>query len=706
MKSSSQKKTLGFVILFYVSITGINAQSKAHELSEFAIIDPTYSSYAKKPASNLNEATPWIYGAAELECWRLDLLRKRKDSAELRVRYPGVFHIPYNSGSFRLKLSNPEAIETIRFRSVGQGSLYINGSFVDSFPASDSLQYLTLKEPTIVNQIQFDIETQNEPIALIVESRGVATLLENWEWRAQGKMWETAYPFSQNILNLPPHKLENPTIELTPNKVGDNLFDFGKELMGYINIKSATEPIINVGESDKEALDVQNKIKEQSTEVINVSPGIWKSKNPLAFRYLYVEDKEIDDITCDAIFYPASYKGAFACSDSLLTQIWMNSAYTLRMCMHDFLLDGIKRDRLPWTGDLTMSLLANAYSFSDPELVRRSMVALGRAGIQDQDINGIIDYSVWWVIAQDLYQLYYSDSLHLKLEWDRIKETLNTLSSRCNSEGFLMPTKDNWLFIDWVRQDKWTALQILWWWAQNSTVNLAQRVGDTETASYWQDSSSKLKRELKKAVWNNSKQVWLSKNDPTSGITRHPNFLSIISGITPAENYGSIRNLLVDKNIAPVGTPYMAGFEVMALSQLGNPDYMLNHVKEYWGGMLEKGATTFWEAYNAEETYNEQFSFYRRPYGKSLCHAWSAGPAAFLPSELFGLKPLKDGWKHFSLNPNLGYLDWASVCLPTKYGNIIVDIEKDNIAISIPSGTTLEWKGNSIEGPRKLIDKL
>ena len=707
MKSSSQKRILGLVIVLYISITGIYAQSKAHEYSEFAIIDPTYSYYTKQPASNLNEfATPWIYGAAELECWRLDLLRQRKDSAKLRVGYPGVFHKPYTDGSFRLKLLNPKAVDTIRYRAVGQGSIFINGLFIDSFTASDSIQFLTLKESTVVNRIQFDIKTQNEPIALLIDNKELSTSLENWEWKAKGKTWEYAYHFPQNLPNLAPHKLENPTIELIPNSVNNNLFDFGKELLGDIIIKSSAEPIINVGESEPEALHINNKIKEQSLELVNASNGIWKTKNPLAFRYLYVEDKQIDDITCDAIFYPSSYKGAFACSDSLLTQIWMNSAYTLRLCMHDFLLDGIKRDRLPWTGDLVTSLLANAYSFSEPELVRRSIVALGRAGIQEKDINGIIDYSLWWIIAQDLYQLYYSDSLHLKHEWNRIKETLNTLSTRCNSEGFLIPTKDNWLFIDWVEQDKWTALQILWWWAQNSGSKLAQRVGDSETANYWQDSSNKLKRELVKAAWNETEQVWQSKNDSNSEITRHPNFLSIVSGITLSNQCAGIKNILENNNIKPVGTPYMAAFEVMALSQLGNTDYMLNHVKEYWGGMLEKGATTFWEAYNAKETIKEQYSFYNRPYGKSLCHAWSAGPAAFLPSELFGLKPLKDGWKHFSLNPNLGYLDWASVCLPTKFGNIIVDVEKDNIEIFIPGGTTLEWKGNSIEGPRRLIDKL
>ena len=85
----------------------------------------------------------------------------------------------------------------------------------------------------------------------------------------------------------------------------------------------------------------------------------------------------------------------------------MGSAYTLRLCMHDFILDGIKRDRLPWAGDLAVSLVANAYSFADGSIVARSLSVLGRAGIEKADINGIVDYSLWWVVCHDLYQLYF-----------------------------------------------------------------------------------------------------------------------------------------------------------------------------------------------------------------------------------------------------------------------------------------------------------
>ncbi len=706
-KSYLTKKLACAIFIVNVSLSIVSSQSKAHEYSAFAVIDPSYSSDKILPESAINKnGTNWIYGGSELECWRLQIFQQRKDSAELNVGYPGVFHNPYTAGSFRLKLTDPRKVNSISFSVVGQGKLYINDLYAASFSASDSVQTISLKKYNNISAVQFDLDTQVEPIALLIDAVGLSTSLNNWEWKPENGDWEPAFHFPQNYMKVPPHKLEDPAMILKPAGVRSNLYDFGKELFGYLTIRSHVKPVINVGESEKEALDVNNSVVEQSAELVKISDGIWNSKYPLAFRYLYTENRQISDISCQAIFYPSSYRGAFACSDSTLTQIWMNSTYTLRLCMHDFLLDGIKRDRLPWAGDLAMSLLADAYSFSEPEPVRRSLVALGRAGIIEKDINGVIDYSLWWIIAQDLYQLYFEDPSHLKREWCRIRETLDDMSARCDSSGFLIPAKDNWLFIDWVEQEKWTALQILWWWAKNSGANLARRMGDTLTEEHLINSAGRLKTNLYEVALNPKDQTWFSKNDPASGTTRHPNFLAVVSGMTAADQYAGIKALLENNIIKPVGTPYMAGFEVMALAKLGNTGYMMKHVNDYWGGMLKKGATTFWEAYDPCETYDQQYSFYGRPYGKSLCHAWSAGPAAFLPSGLFGLTPAEDGWKRFKLDPDIGHLEWASVCLPTKYGNITVDIENSEIQISIPEGTTLEWKGKLIKGGRILKDKL
>lgn len=683
----------GVLTIFSIVTFG---QSNAHLKSNWAIIDPAYNTSEIASKNNASSNNDWLYAPSELECWRLQVLRQRTDSAKLRVNYPGQYHIPYNKASFRISLSKNIVDDTLCFKTCGSGELLINEKKRISFSNSKDLHKVYLGALSGINQIQFNIESTNDLPALCVMNTSLSTSNSIWLWRSDEEPWQKAAHFSSNVQNDPPHIIENPVLHLKP--VYNNaikLFDFNKELFGYIFFKSDAMPFYNVGESQEEALDTNNTIKEQSLELIKISDQLWRSKSTLAYRYVCCNHTNENNVWCEALFHPEVYKGAFACSDSLLTQIWMNSAYTLHLCMHDFLLDGVKRDRLPWTGDLVMSLLVNAFTFADKEMVCRTLVALGREGIAEQDINGIADYSLWWIIAQDKYQLYYNDSLHLATEWGKIKKALNQLTSRCDSNGFFNPSADAWVFIDWVNGEKWTSLQILWWWAQQSAVNLANRMDDSVTASYYTQRTEELKRNLTTKAWSNQRKIWWSGDNQE--IQRHPNMLALISGLTQSSQPDSILNLLHNKSVSSVGTPYMAGFELLALSEFGNIDKQLDYIRAYWGGMLNCGATTFWEAYNPEDP-NHQYSFYGRPYAKSLCHAWSSGPAYLLPAMLFGIEPLNDGWQTIKLNPDFGSLKWVSACIPTNFGDVVFDYEKNQLKVACPKGVTVIWNKKSYSG--------
>ncbi|MEZ5072951.1 MAG: hypothetical protein R2751_18900 [Bacteroidales bacterium] len=72
----------------------------------------------------------------------------------------------------------------------------------------------------------------------------------------------------------------------------------------------------------------------------------------------------------------------------------------------------------------------------------------------------------------------------------------------------------------------------------------------------------------------------------------------------------------------------MRFYELEALCTLGEQAHVLGEIKDYWGGMLDLGATTFWEKYNPEmEGLGEHCRNCSRPYGKSLCHAWGPVPS-------------------------------------------------------------------------------
>lgn len=693
-----------FILLIVCALAGLeaSAQTKAHELSRKFIIDPSYSSKPVIQSAKTKDAS-WIYGYAEFESWRLQMMKEDIKEAKLLVGYPGEYHSAYAGAVFSTTNKAGKSVKQIVFQSNAAAVVKADGAVIYESSAKTGAHVISFDKAITIGNLSFELQTAAEPPCLLIKQGTFITVGDAWNWQAGTESIQRAATFAQLKDGGYPHQQRPAELTVNPVSHEKNLYDFGRELLGYVYIKSKGLPSICVGESVAEATDTLNKVLEQTLEVIPIKDGLWRSKTPLAFRYVQMRSKGPHELSTGALFYPGAYEGAFACSDTLLTKIWMNSAYTLRLCSNDFLMDGIKRDRLPWAGDLAMSMLVNAFTFADPKPVRQSLTVLNRAGIRNKDVNGIIDYSLWWIISQDQYQLYYKDTVHLNREWLRIKETLSLLEARCNTQGFLDP-KDTWLFIDWVEFNKNSALQMLWWWAQQSAVKLADRMGDKATADKWRSKADKLKGLIQSKLWSTENAAWMDDPEQPKEISRHANILSVVSGFATPDQYPGIRKVLAGKSAIAVGTPYMGGFETLALDMMGENAGLVDYVTEYWGGMLNSpGTTTFWEGYNPSETGNKEYAFYDRPYAKSLCHAWSSGPAALLLASLLGIKPLSDGWKTFSLSPQPGKLSWIAATVPTPYGNIIVDIEGKKMSLTIPKGTSAEWNGKVFTGPQKVM---
>ena len=97
----------------------------------------------------------------------------------------------------------------------------------------------------------------------------------------------------------------------------------------------------------------------------------------------------------------------------------------------------------------------------------------------------------------------------------------------------------------------------------------------------------------------------------------------------PTQEQGQKALLQVMQNgkaIKPV-TPYMNHYMVEALLSVGLREQGFAHLRSYWGGMLEKGADTFWEVYIPGD---DSASPYQSHLINSYCHAWSCTPTYFI----------------------------------------------------------------------------
>ncbi len=76
-----------------------------------------------------------------------------------------------------------------------------------------------------------------------------------------------------------------------------------------------------------------------------------------------------------------------------------------------------------------------------------------------------------------------------------------------------------------------------------------------------------------------------------------------------------------------VSTPYGYHHVIEALLHVGEKDKALELMRTYWGGMIQLGADTFWEAFDPKDT---KASPYGNAQVNSFCHAWSCTPAWLL----------------------------------------------------------------------------
>ena len=130
---------------------------------------------------------------------------------------------------------------------------------------------------------------------------------------------------------------------------------------------------------------------------------------------------------------------------------------------------------------------------------------------------------------------------------------------------------------------------------------------------------------------------------------------------------------------------------------MGYHKEVLKEMRDYWGGMLREGATSFWEKYNPEETGIQHLAMYGRPYGKSLCHAWGASPVYLLGKYYLGVRPTKPGYEEYIVEPSLGDLEWMEGDVPTPQGMIHIYIDHKQVKVN----ATTAGKGSLVLGNQR-----
>ena len=392
---------------------------------------------------------------------------------------------------------------------------------------------------------------------------------------------------------------------------------------------------------------------QDETVTVSVLPATITIPRRLAFRYVKIEwlgsssnfefgfsDIQFKATTSVSITPPALAAG----TSQIIKDIDRVGLNTLKECMQTVYEDGPKRDRRLWIGDLYLESLANQYSFKNDGLTKRCFYLLAGLANDDGILNAnafeepvphaqkshLLDYCFLYNVALKEYVAATGDTETGKDLWPVAKKQLDIAKKYAGADGMMDYVKANkewWVFFDWKDGlDKQSALQGLTIYTLNQTYALAKLLGKENEIAEIPAMAKKLKEAAHKNLYDKKSGLFVSGTDKQ--VSYGGQAWMVLSGVaSKAEAQKALKALPALPDAVHPGAPYMFHYYVAALIESGLKAEAKEAVTNYWGGMVKKGADTFWEVYDPNDEFKSPYNFFPV---NSYCHAWSCTPVYFI----------------------------------------------------------------------------
>jgi alpha-L-rhamnosidase len=493
---------------------------------------------------------------------------------------------------------------------------------------------------------------------------------------------------------------EDFTVKLSPQSVTERspaiTLDFGREIAGRIHLRSdSDQPILATvayGESEQEAL--HQPYLGVRTIYLPPHGEAWGPKS--GFRYVrlrFLTDARFSAIDADGIAYPVEYQGSFDAADALVNRIWETGAYTAHLCMQDGIWDGAKRDRARWAGDLDVSGRVIDDVFGNRALMEDTYERLLDEANGTRAINGITGYSALWIDGVADFYRHEGDREFLLRLHPGLLALLKTMDADIGSDGLFDPGPHEHVFVDWSpglssnTEEARRATDLEYLLGYKEAAWLLGQTGDQAMAAHYETRYLELRTKARELLRNPETHAF--------GTTWQTNAMAVISGAADKDDYAQIWNHVfgdIDDvtDDSPVITPYYGFYVLEAMAELGHRAEALKWMRDYWGGMIAEGATSFWEAYDPRWTKHDFHSGLqadgRAGYYVSLAHGWSAGPTAWLSEQVLGIRPTGAGFSSVTIEPDLAGLREVAGSAPTPHGILRVRAGAGTVAVDLPAG--------------------
>lgn len=422
--------------------------------------------------------------------------------------------------------------------------------------------------------------------------------------------------------------------------------------------------------------------------------------------------------------YPVSGDAFFECSDPRLNAIYAVGRRTVTICSVDSYVDCPTREQRAWTGDSVVHQMVDLTTNADWRLARwhpaltasprpDGMLPMAVAGdIEQLDVTIIPDWALHWVHSVHNLYRYAGDRDEIGRLMPAVEGVLRWFDSFLDEQGCAVDVF-GWVLIDWSSvyvQGVSGALNGLLARSLLEFADMASWLGDGARARWARERHDALKRGFER-LWDERRGRYVDSCDDGERlpmVSQHTQAGAIAGGLVPRERIARVVEAMTAEahlvhaifdtpdgpaepnseigigaytRRGPVPAPWwdverqvvraQPFFRYVvhdALAAAGRADMIPQQLLD-WDRWAMKRCSTSWTECWA---------------GGTVSHGWSSTPTRDLVQRVLGVMPAEPGFAVASIEPELGYLEWARGAAPTPAGLISVDIGSDTMTVQSP----------------------